>query len=138
MSPRRALGASGGSLGYAGLGASVAIKFDLFDNQGEGNNSTGIYIDGAAPNLPAIDLTSSGINLHKDDNMEAHIAYDGTTLTLTITDLVTMATFSHPFVVNIPAAVGANTAYIGFTGGSGAQTTVQQISRLALSARGSN
>ena len=122
-----ALGASGGSLGYAGIGASVAVKFDLFNNRGEGPNSTGIYVDGASPNLPAIDLTSSGINLHSGDKMDAHIAYDGTTLTLTITDLVTMATFSHPFTINIPAAVGANTAYIGFTGGTGGTSAVQQI-----------
>ena len=122
-----ALGASGGSLGYAGIGASVAVKFDLYNNAGDGPNSTGIYVDGAPPNVPAIDLTSSGINLHSGDKMDAHIAYDGTTLTLTITDLVTMATFSHPFMVNIPAAVGANTAYIGFTGGTGGPTAVQQI-----------
>ena len=122
-----ALGASGGSLGYGGIGASVAVKFDLFSNRGEGPNSTGIYVAGGPPNLPAIDLTSSGINLHSGHKMDAHIAYDGTTLTLTITDLVTMATFSHPFVVNIPAAVGANTAYIGFTGGTGDTSAVQQI-----------
>ncbi len=99
-----ALGASGGSLGYAGIGASVALKFDLFSNQGEGPDSTGIYVAGGPPNLPAIDLSSSGINLHSGDKMEAHIAYDGTTLTLTITDLVTMATFSHPFTINVPAS----------------------------------
>jgi Arylsulfotransferase (ASST)/Legume lectin domain/Bacterial lectin len=122
-----ALGASGGSLGYAGLGASVAIKFDLFSNRGEGPDSTGIYVDGAPPDLPAIDLSSSGINLHSGDKMDAHIAYDGTTLTLTITDLVTMASFSRPFTINIPAAVGSNTAYIGFTGGTGGTTAIQQI-----------
>ena len=122
-----ALGASGGSLGYAGIGASVAIKFDLYNNAGEGPNSTGIYVDGGPPALPAIDLTSSGINLHSGDKMDAHIAYDGTTLTLTITDLVTMASFSHPFTINIPAAVGANTAFIGFTGGTGGASAVQQI-----------
>ena len=59
--------------------------------------------------------------------MDAHITYDGTTLNLTITDLVTQATSSHPFVVNIPATVGGNTAYIGFTGGTGGQTATQQI-----------
>ena len=114
-------------LGMRASAASVAVKFDLYNNRGEGPNSTGIYVDGAAPNVPAIDLTSSGINLHSGDKMDAHIAYDGTTLTLTITDLVTMATFSHPFTINIPAAVGGNTAYIGFTGGTGGLTAVQQI-----------
>ena len=32
-----ALGGSGGSLGYAGIGNSVAVKFDLYNNNGEGD-----------------------------------------------------------------------------------------------------
>ena len=105
----------------------MAIKFDLYQNPGDpSNDSTGIFEDGAEP-VGGIDLTGSGINLHSGDNMDAHITYDGTTLTLTITDLMTLATLSHPFVVNIPAAVGGNTAYIGFTGSTGGQTSVQQI-----------
>ena len=59
--------------------------------------------------------------------MDAHITYNGTTLNLTLTDLVTMATWSHPFAVNIPATVGGNTAYVGFTGGTGGLTAIQQI-----------
>jgi len=31
----------------------VAVKFDLFDNAGEGVNSTGFYTNGAAPTVPA-------------------------------------------------------------------------------------
>ena len=122
-----ALGGDGGYLGYGFLGTSVAIKFDLYQNPGDpSNDSTGIFEDGAEP-VGGIDLTGSGINLHSGDSMDAHITYDGTTLNLTITDLVTLATWSHPFVVNIPAAVGGNTAYIGFTGGTGGQTAIQQI-----------
>ena len=59
--------------------------------------------------------------------MDAHITYDGTTLNLTITDLVTQATWSHPFTINIPATVGGSTAYVGFTGGTGGETSTQQI-----------
>ena len=47
-----ALGASGGSLGYAGVGTSVAVKFDLFSNRGEGPNSTGVYVDGGLQTCP--------------------------------------------------------------------------------------
>ena len=36
-----AIGAHGGGLGYEGLTPSVAIKFDLYNNAGEGINSTG-------------------------------------------------------------------------------------------------
>jgi hypothetical protein len=53
--------------------------------------------------------------------------YDGTTLTLTITDLVTTATYTTSTVINIPATVGGNTAYVGFTGGTGGYTATQKI-----------
>jgi hypothetical protein len=55
---RHAIGAYGGGLGYQGIGKSVAIKFDLWNNDGEGTNSTGLYTDGADPFVPAIDLTT--------------------------------------------------------------------------------
>src|SRR5262249_39282051 len=79
-----AIGASGGGLGYGnssptgtgGISPSVAVKFDLFSNAGEGGNSTGMYTNGAFPGLPTLDLTPSGINLHSGDLFAAHITYD--------------------------------------------------------------
>ena len=104
-----ALGSDGGSLGYAGIGQSVAIKFDLFQNGGDpSNNSTGLFVDGALPIGPtSVDLTGSGINLHSGDTLDAHITYNGTTLNLTLTDTVTWKSWSHPFAINIPATVGS-------------------------------
>jgi len=121
------VGQAGGGLGYAGLAASVAIKFDLYNNAGEGTDSTGFYANGAYPSVPALDMTASGVNLHNPDLMHAHINYDGTTLTLTLTDTVTGASFQASQALNIPATVGANTAYAGFTAGTGGLTAVQQI-----------
>ncbi len=72
-------------------------------------------------------MTNSGINLHSGDTMHAHITYDGTTLTLIITDTVTNATFTTSTTINIPTTVGANTAYVGFTGGTGGLTAIQNI-----------
>jgi hypothetical protein len=51
-----AAGYAGGNLGYTAMTPSVAIKFDLFSNVGEGPNSTGVYTGGAQPMLPATDL----------------------------------------------------------------------------------
>ena len=118
-----ALGGLGGPLGYSRIGESVAVKFDLCQNHGDpSNNSTGLFVDGAAPIGPtSIDLTGTGINLHSGDKMDANLTYDGTTLTLTITDLVTLATWSHLFRINIPEKVGGNEAYVGFTGATGAR-----------------
>jgi hypothetical protein len=125
-----ALGPSGGELGYGSSGGiqhSVAIKFDLYSNSGEGPNSTGIFQNGAVPTTPAIDLTSSGINLHSGDSMSVHMTYDGTNLVMTITDPVANATFTHTFPINIPQVIGSNSAYVGFTGGTGGETASQKI-----------
>jgi Legume lectin domain len=130
-----ALGPSGGGLGYgpdtvggtAGIAKSVAIKFDLFDNNGEGNNSTGLYTNGASPTVPATTLGGS-VNLHSGDIMKAHMTYDGTTLTLTITDTVNAAqTFTTSWPINLPTTVGGNTALVGFTAGTGGLTAQQEI-----------
>jgi hypothetical protein len=122
-----AVGDVGSGLGYESIGQSVAIKFDLYNNSGEGPNSTGLYLDGAIPTVPAIDLTGTGINLHSGDMMHAHLSYDGTALTLTITDLATNATWTQPFDVDIPGTVGGTTAYAGFTASTGGLGAVQKI-----------
>jgi hypothetical protein len=129
-----ALGSSGGGLGYAsslcgsksGIPTSVAVKFDLFQNCQEGNNSTGLYTDGASPTVPAIAL-GGGINLHSGDIFLVHMTYNGTTLTMTITDTVTNATFTTSWSINIPATVGSNTAVVGFTAGTGGKTATQEV-----------
>src|SRR5271155_4053358 len=105
---------------------SVGIKFDLFNNAGEGPDSTGMYIDGAAPTVPAIDLTPPGINLHSGDIFNAQLNYNGSTLTVVITDTVTNASATQNYTVNIPAITGKN-AYVGFTASSGGSTAIQEI-----------
>ena len=123
-----AIGAYGGGLGYQGIGKSVAIKFDLFSNNGEGPDSTGLYTNGASPTTPAIDLSSTGINLHSGDYLNVTLTYDGSLLTMTLTDAITMATWTRSFEVNIPSIVGGNTAYVGFTGGTGSGSSSQKVS----------
>ena len=115
----KALGLNGGSLGYTGITNSVGIKFDLHNNSGEGNNSTGLYINGAAPTVPAVDLTPSGIDLHSENLMAVTLTYDGTTLHMTLTDTVTKTTFDQSWTVNIPQVIGSSMAYVGFTAGCG-------------------
>jgi hypothetical protein len=123
----QAVGSGGGNLGYTGIGSSVAVKFDLYSNAGEGTDSTGFYTNGAAPTVPAVDMSASGVNLHSGDILHAHISYNGTTLTLTLTDTVTNASFTTSTAINIPATVGGNTAYAGFTAGDWSRTATQEI-----------
>jgi fibronectin type 3 domain-containing protein len=131
-----ALGATGGGLGYGTdgtnpgntIGKSVAIKFDLFSNQGEGVDSTGLYLNGASPtNVGSIDLTPTGIDLHSGDVFQVNLTYDGTTLTETIKDTVTGKSATETYTVDVPTTVGGGTAFVGFTGGTGGQTATQDI-----------
>ena len=47
------------------------------------------------------------------------MTYDGKNLTLTLSDTVTSASFTKTWAINIPSAVGAKTAYVGFTSAYG-------------------
>src|SRR6266702_1778736 len=122
-----ALGGNSAGLGYQGIPKSVAIKFNFYDFNGEGNNSTGVYTNGQAPTLPTVDITPSGIVLSSGDSIQAQIDYDGTTLTLNLLDLVTNKKFTMSQVINIPATIGGTTAYVGFTGGTGGLSSSQKI-----------
>jgi Legume lectin domain/Chitobiase/beta-hexosaminidase C-terminal domain len=130
-----ALGQNGAKLGWAfgktgtsGIGNSVAVKFDIYNNDGEGTDSTGMFTDGTRPTIPAVDMTSSGLNLLSGDVMNVSMTYNGTTLTWTITDATTGKTFTTSAAVDIPSFVGGNTAYVGFTASTeAAATAIQDI-----------
>jgi len=121
------VGIGGGGLAYAGINLSCAIKFDLYSNEGEGPDSTGLYVNGAYPSIPATDLTGSGVNLHSGDIMSVSLTYDGTTLTEKITDTITAATKTLTYPIDIPTTIGSNTAYVGFTGATGGGTADQNV-----------
>jgi hypothetical protein len=59
--------------------------------------------------------------------MAVQMTYNGTTLTLTITDSTANKSFTTSWPVNIPQTIGGNTAYVGFTGGTGGLTAIQTI-----------
>jgi hypothetical protein len=100
-----AIGPVGSRLGYraskpgapAGIGKSLAIKFDIYNTNGEGTDSTGFYTAGSSPTIPAINLAPSNITLKSGHIFHAHITYDGTTLTLLLTDQSTSANFTATY-----------------------------------------
>jgi hypothetical protein len=130
-----ALGGYGGSLGFgpilpantASFGKSMAVKFDLYRNTTETQNSTGLFLNGASPTTPSIDLTGTGIDLHSGHVFNAVLTYDGGTLTVTITDTVTQAATTQTYQVDIPGTVGSPSAFVGFTAGTGAATSTVDI-----------
>ena len=131
-----ALGSNGGGLGYgtdgsgtgSTIGNSLAIKFDLFNNHGEGSNSTGLFTNGASPTDNGSLSLAGTIDLHSGHLMQATISYDGTDLVETLVDTVTQTTFIHVYSgQNIPGLVGGSSAYVGFTAGTGGATATQAI-----------
>jgi len=130
-----AVGGGGGDLGYQGITPSVCVKFDLFNNAGEGTDSTGVFIDGDAPTLPSgdvpgeasVDMTSSGVSLTSGDPMLVNLNYDGTTLTEQVTDLTNSTVFTQSYALDIPSILGSSQAYVGFTAGTGGATAIQNI-----------
>ncbi len=122
-----ALGGSSAGLGYQDILKSVAVKFNIYNYMNGGSNSTGIYTNGQPPLVPAVDITPSGIQLASGDSIQAQIVYDGTNLTLNLLDLVTNDKFTMTQAINIPQMVGGNTAYVGFTGGTGGLSATQKL-----------
>lgn len=123
-----ALGNRGVNLGYGGLPKSVAVKFDLFNNGGEGANSTGLYLNGAEPNATnSVDLTGTGIDLHNGRPLQVTLDYDGTTLEASIHDTVDNKSATQSYTVNIPQVVGGPTAYVGFTASTGGLMAEQNV-----------
>jgi hypothetical protein len=128
-----AVGASGDYLGYGpvfgglspdGYNRSAAVKFDVHNNAGEGNNSTGIYLAGAIPTVPAIDLTPSRVNLTSGHIFHARMYYDPQGyINLSITDLTVYAVFN----TRLRVGTTFSPAYVGFTAGTGATTNTIKI-----------
>jgi serine/threonine protein kinase len=123
------VGEPAGGLGYQGIPNSVAVKFDLWSNDNEGRNSTGLFLNGDKPTNPgAIDLTPSGIDLHSGRTYDATIDYKDKKLTLTIVDIQDAAKrFSHTFDVDVPAVVRSPNAFVGLTGGTGGASATQDV-----------
>lgn len=138
-----ALGQDGGGLGYsqdpsyntgAVIGQSVAVKFDLYSNSGEGIDSTGLYTDGAEPTTNnSINLSGAGINLHSQDPFLVTMTYSNSLLQVNLLDLVTNIQATQSYAVNIAQVVGGNTAYMGFTGGTGGLSADQLILNATVS-----
>lgn len=126
-----AVGAPGGGLGYHGLGGSVAVEFDAWQNRA-GDRITSreqmtrndpsrshitVHTRGTGPNSadPAIGLSAQNVP-RLDDSKEHHatIRYDGTTLRVWLD--------GRKYVehrIHLSSTIGSASALVGLTAGSG-------------------
>ena len=132
-------------MGYQGVsGNSFGIEFDTYNNTGfglgndDGNSSNHVSID-TNGNLTNTDLTNvygnqtcifaTGSNsntaagcMSNGDLWTVNISYDGAKLTVTVTDPKEGSSFTaiNGYAINFASLLGQNTAYAGFTSGTGA------------------
>lgn len=131
-----ALGGPGGGMGFGpdpvvgsgpSISNSVAVKFDLYQNWPDPSDScTGLFTNGVSP-VGGTDLLQSNVDLRSNDRFHVDMSYNGTTLNVTLTDTVTQATATQSYTINIPATVGSQSAYVGFTGGTGGAVSNSSI-----------
>jgi hypothetical protein len=115
------IGSAGGGLGYMGIGLSVGVEFDTWNNGGGFNdansNHLGIDTNGNIFSLATVPVAPAFDN---GDLWTAWIDYDGTTLEIrTNTTGVRPAAANLALALNIPNLLGGTTAYVGFTAGTG-------------------
>jgi MYXO-CTERM domain-containing protein len=122
-----AIGTAGGGsgLGYQGMtGESVAVKFDIYPNA----SFTGMTQDGADVNVGEITISPT-IDFAKNVPFQVDITYDGTTLSVTITEVgVPANTVTNNYAIDLPASLGNNTAaHLGFTAATGGANAIHDV-----------
>lgn len=111
-----ALGAFGQDLGYTGIAKSEAVTFNLYNRAAFGSKFD-FASDGERPE---INDAVGPLDLHNGHVFKATVAYDGTTLSVSVTDGKDRSKgFSSSKQIDLAAAVEGDTAFVGFTGGTG-------------------
>ena len=137
-----ALGLAGGALGYGGqfvsdegegggefvggIMPSAAIQFNIYGPNG--GSSTGFQTNGEI----GYDATGN-VDITRGNPVLVSLAYDGTTLSETLTDQTTSDVFSTAYTTDLNSVLGASTAFVGFTGGTGGSTAQQTIRNFVFS-----
>lgn len=125
------LGIGGGGLGYAMSGNSAAIALNIYSGSPGGAPGTQFYTDRQTALSGAPYLSTLPVALASGDPISVNLAYDSTagTLNETLVDSVADTTFSHTYSgVNLSSTIDSSTAFVGFTGGTGAGSSTQTIS----------
>ena len=130
----RALGGWGGGIGYRGIKHSVAVEFDTFKNSADqgstdpDGNHLAVVLGGnpdvhAAIGTPSIALYGKPF--------QARVSYDAATQNLSVYVKALRAGATEELVlqhtVDLAAAAGGSSAWIGFTGGTGTDLSKQDI-----------
>jgi hypothetical protein len=127
-------GESGSGLGYGATAPanpvgtspithSVALEFNIYAGNGIGGVGIALGTNGSVTNVT---LTGQVV-LNSGDAINVVLEYLAGVLTVNLTDSTAGTQFTMKTNVNIPAVVGTNVAYVGFTGSTGGSGSFQTI-----------
>jgi hypothetical protein len=119
-------GTSSGIEGNPNISPSVALVFQTYASIG-----VGWAVDGAVSSI----FTPGSIILTSDDPLEVSMTYEGAWLNLSIQDTnasPALAFYTNMYVGNITSELGANTAFVGFTGADLNEVSIQTISNFTF------
>jgi len=107
-------------LGISGVAPSAELEFNIYTPNTPGiafhvNGDTGTY----APVTPVVLDSGRPINVT--------VTYLNGIMSVFLQDSVNLSTYSASLAANLPAIVGGNTAYMGFTGAEGGVSSTQTI-----------
>jgi hypothetical protein len=135
------LGGLGGGLGYAGVGNSVAIEFDTYNNgEAGGSNHVAVDVNGVLNNFASANPygqsnCTTGNNIRQGcmsngSIWSATVSYDGTTKLLNVFLQDGGNAIEHlitDYSIDLAATLGTTSAFVGFTGATGAGYENQDI-----------
>jgi len=121
------VGGVGGGIGYAGVAPSVGIEFDTYNNGNNGvvgdpnGNHVGIDLNGDVA-TPLVDTAVEPTRFNDGNVWNAWVDYDGNLNNLEVRWSQSLVRPILPQLsknVNLTAVLGQNTAFLGFTAGTG-------------------
>jgi hypothetical protein len=129
-----ALGNSGAGLGYGGITASAAFEMNIFAGAAHGGVGIRVGTNGAIGDFSNDGYNGTGsVNITNGNNIYVRLYYQQGVMQVLLQDPSALATYSTSFPIDVPAAVGNGSAYIGFTGSDGGVASVQTVSNLLYS-----
>ncbi|MGA2246534.1 MAG: hypothetical protein ABSH48_16180 [Verrucomicrobiota bacterium] len=133
-----ALGQAGASLGYSGIAPSVAFEMNIYPGPitAPAHGGAGIRVgtNGAIGDFSNEGYIGTGlVNFTNGDNIYVQLYYQQGVMQVLMIDPTAPATNTSTFFVNVPAVVGNDSAYVGFTGSDSGVTSVQTVSNFLYS-----
>jgi hypothetical protein len=128
------VGGIDGGIGYNGITNSIALEMDFWGN-GAGNGATGVGINAETNGITFADGggplygPTGGITIDSGDPIQFNLSWANGILAVDMEDLNTSTKYSTNFDLGpLVPLLGANLAYVGFSGANGDANSIIWIS----------